>query len=373
MSKAQKSKVLITGATGILGRALVLDALETDCEIFLPIRASDNEEAARRLSNCLGIEASTYDGKARAFPGNLTQPLLGLDTPVYDELRKNVEYIVHCAGDVSFNALDRERVFRNNVEGTRNLLMFAEACPNLRCFVHVSTAYVCGDAEGLMLEDELEQGQTFSTPYEESKYQAERLVRIYRDHLNLPIIVCRPSIILEDLEGLKHTRLPAINALILMLGNVMKSVKGSEAENKVLRIPANPAVVPDLVPIGYVTKSILRLMQDTRAYGKTYHLTNPASPPLQEFVEVLSDEIGDGACELQCVDPSNIAYAELNGFEKMLLLNIQPYLRHLFTKLTFDISNVMPLRQLGVMPECPPISRDVLINVIRDSIHYADR
>ena len=44
-------------------------------------------------------------------------------------------------------------------------------------FVHFSSAYVSGDRTGVILEEELEEGQSFRNVYEGSKYKAEVLVR----------------------------------------------------------------------------------------------------------------------------------------------------------------------------------------------------
>ena len=42
--------------------------------------------------------------------------------------------------------------------------------------MHVSTAYVAGDADGLFTEADLDVGQGFRNTYEQTKLEAERLV-----------------------------------------------------------------------------------------------------------------------------------------------------------------------------------------------------
>ena len=64
-----------------------------------------------------------------------------------------------------------------NVEGTRKMLDFAAAMPSLSSFAYVGTAYVAGEREGLMREDELAVGQRFRNTYEQTKAEAEALVR----------------------------------------------------------------------------------------------------------------------------------------------------------------------------------------------------
>ena len=66
----------------------------------------------------------------------------------------------------------------------------------IREFLHISTAYVCGLREGLVLESELDVDQKFGNVYEESKVAGEKLVR-EAQHLE-SFTVFRPAIIVGD-------------------------------------------------------------------------------------------------------------------------------------------------------------------------------
>ena len=68
---------------------------------------------------------------------------------------------------------------RSTCEGTRRVLEFAERCQargGLRRLSHISTAYVAGEHAGCFSEDDLDVGQRFRNAYEQSKFEAERLV-----------------------------------------------------------------------------------------------------------------------------------------------------------------------------------------------------
>ena len=71
------------------------------------------------------------------------------------------------------------------------MLETARACPKLQRLVHFSTCYVSGDRVGVVAEDELDAGQSFRNAYEETKYQAEKLVQKAKGQL--PITIIRPS------------------------------------------------------------------------------------------------------------------------------------------------------------------------------------
>ena len=125
----------------------------------------------------------------------MQEPGLGLTPERRDELAREVTTVIHSAASVSFTlGLDESREI--NVEGTRNMLDFAESCAELDRFTYVSTAYVAGTHPGVFGEDQLAEGQEFRNAYEQSKFEAERLVQSHRR--SLPIQVLRPSIVVGE-------------------------------------------------------------------------------------------------------------------------------------------------------------------------------
>ena len=61
---------------------------------------------------------------------------------------------------------------------------------------YISTAYVCGHREDLVKEDEFDVGQEFRNDYENSKFQAEKLVRDFPEFDSLTVF--RPVVITGD-------------------------------------------------------------------------------------------------------------------------------------------------------------------------------
>ena len=103
--------------------------------------------------------------------------------------------MIHCAATVRFDhSLDEARHI--NVEGTRRVLDFAAGARQLRSLAYVGTAYVAGERSDLVRENELAVGQRYRNTYEQTKAEAEALVR---SHLgSLPGVILRPSIIVGD-------------------------------------------------------------------------------------------------------------------------------------------------------------------------------
>ena len=76
------------------------------------------------------------------------------------------------------------------------MLDFAAGARQLRSFAYVGTAYVAGERAGLVREDELAVGQGYRNTYEQTKAEAEALVRSRLG--SLPGVILRPSIIVGD-------------------------------------------------------------------------------------------------------------------------------------------------------------------------------
>ncbi len=150
-------RVLLTGATGFVGEALLhlMLAEVPGVHLSLLVRPKGSTTAESRIAKLLekpifaevvaaagGVEA-LMDRRVRVLAGDLA------DAP---PLPTDLDAVVHCAGDVSFDPPVDEG-FRTNVLGTRELLArVREAGPDLH-YVHISTAYVAGRRRGNIPEE----------------------------------------------------------------------------------------------------------------------------------------------------------------------------------------------------------------------------
>ena len=276
----QGDAVLLTGATGFVGMEVLARFLErTDRDLYVLVRGADDVEVARRvegaLSTLYGCEHS-YIRRVGAVRGDITREGLGLPDRRRDELAERVGEIIHVAASVEFD-LGLEQAREVNVEGTRRVLEFAELCQRragLRRLSYVSTAYVAGDHAGLFAEQDLDVGQRFRNAYEQSKFEAERLVAGRREQL--PITVLRPSIIV----GESDTGWTASF-------NVLYWPLRAFARGTYLALPARREAPVDVVPVDFVADAIFLLSQLKDAEGMTYHLSaGPATSSVGEVVEL---------------------------------------------------------------------------------------
>lgn len=264
---ARAGAVLLTGATGFLGMELLAAYLErTDRHVYALVRAAGASEARARVERTLRRLLGPHHPhteRVTAVHGDLTRDGLGMGRRRREALAGEVDEIVHCAASVSFDSeLPAARAI--NVEGTRRVLELAERCQmsggGLRRLTHVSTAYVAGQHDGCFSEDDLDVGQSFRNAYEQSKFEAERLVASRR--AQLPITVVRPSIVV----GERHSGWTASF-------NVLYWPLRAFSRGAYLALPARAAAAVDVVPVDYVTDAILALGRAPEAEGITFHLT----------------------------------------------------------------------------------------------------
>ena len=256
--------VLLTGATGFLGTELAARLIrEPGLRLYALVRAADEAGAAHRLRN-----AWNYDGdlcgqigkRVVPVPGDFTEPGLGLGEKYRKILSDAVTLVIHSGAQISFlKSLDEFR--KVNTAGTEKMLSFASGLRLLRRFVQVSTAYVAGQKRGIVTEEE-PHAEAFSTFYEQSKAEAEDLVRAS----GLPFSICRPGMIVGDS---KTGRVRNFNTIYYVLKQMLLG--------KMRIFPISPDTKLNLVPVDYVADAVEKVCFSAEAAGKTFHLTCPAS------------------------------------------------------------------------------------------------
>ncbi|WP_020661765.1 SDR family oxidoreductase [Amycolatopsis benzoatilytica] len=261
----------VTGATGFLGKRLVarLLARRDTAAVHVLVRNTSRER--------LAALARDWPNSDRLVPavGDLTEPLLGLDPAGYD----GVDHVVHLGAVYDLTA-DEAANRSANVEGTRNVLAFAAAA-GAGLVHHVSSIAVAGDHAGRFTEADFDLGQSFSSPYHATKFEAEKLVRA----AGLPFRVYRPSAVVGDsrtgemdkVDG-PYYFLPAISRLAALPRQL-------------------PLLAPDLgatnlVPVDYVVAAMEYLMHRDAPSGSTYHLASPRPQKLHEVYNAFARVAG---------------------------------------------------------------------------------
>jgi long-chain acyl-CoA synthetase len=278
--------VLLTGVTGFIGMEILARYLErTDRPVYALVRGRDDEEAGARLRNtieCLYGDENAYAERVVAVPADIERPALGLDPSRREALAEHVRDVVHSAASVSFS-LPITESRQINVAGTRRLLELAELCRcrgGLEHFSYISTAYVAGTYKGEFHENQFDVGQRFRNPYEQSKFEAEKLVRSHA--ARLPVQVFRPSIVVGE-RTTGWTR--SFNVLYTPLKAFMRGMLPA--------LPARRSAPVDVVPVDYVADAVFELSNEPVDGTPTYHLVaGPRATSVGRLIELSAQHAG---------------------------------------------------------------------------------
>lgn len=160
------SEVLLTGATGFLGKVVLHELLRRREElgvarVHVVVRPKRGASAADRFraqvlgSPCFSRLAAGWDRHVAPVEADLAAPGAGLDPEARAALRERLTHIVHCAASVEFHLPIREAAAAN-VTSALGVLELAKACPRLVSHVDVSTAYVTPHpGDGVPVREEL--------------------------------------------------------------------------------------------------------------------------------------------------------------------------------------------------------------------------
>ncbi len=264
----------VTGYPGFIGKQLVQTLARKDpaARIVMLVQPKFAAEAAQYASR---IKGATL----QLLTGDVVDMHLGLAGPEYQDLCETVTHVFHLAA-ISYLGMPREVAFRVNVDGTRNVLELARDAKRLERFVHFSTCYVSGDRVGVIAEDELEQGQAFRNAYEETKYEAEKLVQ--KAMGSLPITVIRPSTVVGDSSTGEIDRFegPYYLGMLLVLSPLVLP----------LPLPGNGVAPLNVVPVDFVTEATWTLAMKPEAKGKTVHLVDPNPMSARRVYELIAEK-----------------------------------------------------------------------------------
>lgn len=253
--------VLVTGATGSLGPAVLTELLRGGASVVVLLR-SGAEGVERRFDSLV----RSVSGHAPATPlealgfvqGDLSMDDGGLSPQDRSRLAKTVTHVLHLAADTRFT-LPLEEARAANLDTTLGVLRLMDSFDRVRALVVASTLYVAGTRTGAVLEDELAD-TGFVNTYERSKFEAERVLRTrMRD---LPIAVVRIATLLGS-AGTGEVRKPTAvhHALRLYHSGLVPMVPGDASQTL------------ELLNVEHAAEGLVRLLLDAFLPGTTFHLT----------------------------------------------------------------------------------------------------
>ena len=152
--------ILVTGATGILGRVIVLELLKRGKTVRATKRKSSNLQEVRKSFQFYTETPNEYFDSIEWIEVDFE------DIHSLQNALNGVEEVYHCAAKVSFHPKDEKEMYQTNIECTKQLLF---ACQNssVKKFLFVSSIAVL---DGLNENGELDESSDFNPKIDHSAY-----------------------------------------------------------------------------------------------------------------------------------------------------------------------------------------------------------
>ncbi|WP_425437473.1 amino acid adenylation domain-containing protein [Mycobacterium szulgai] len=306
-ASAEPKTVLLTGATGFLGRYLALEWLQrmdlVDGTLICLVRAESDQHARRRLDSTFDTDPKLlahYQELAadhlEVIAGDKSRPNLGLDPQTWQRLADTVDLIVDPAARVH-HLLPYSQLFGPNTLGTAELIRLALTTCR-KPFLYVSTAAVgepidrsefTEDADIRIISPTRSSNHSYRNGYANSKWAGEVLLREANDQCGLPVAVFRCADITADTTYAGQLNVPD-NFTRLMMSVLATGIAPSsfyQLDEHGNRQRAHY----DGLPVAFVAEAISTLGVQVGDGFQTYHVMNPHDDGagLDTFVDWLID------------------------------------------------------------------------------------
>ncbi len=293
-------KILVTGATGFLGRNLVKRLLPKGHEVTCLVRETSKTDLLREM----GVSLAT---------GDVTDT--GAVDRIFGEARPRA--VFHCAASVTEK--DEAELCRINVEATRSVCRACRTYGVKRLIYLSSVAVVSGNPQ-VPLADDLPYKAT--SAYGRSKIEAERVALEFR-RKGLPVSVIRPCMVYGEDEP--HA-----------LDRILRAVRSRRIP--ILDVPEMDSKL-HLVYVGNVVQALELALEKDEATRGTFMVADKEIITPRRFLEILYDEL-EGTC------PPIVP-----GWAVRLLMTVPPLRRKakgIFKDRVYDITRAADL--LGYDP-----------------------
>lgn len=152
--------VFVTGATGILGRVIVLELLKKGKNVRASKRPTSNLKEVKHSFKFYTENPDDFFNKIEWVDIDFD------DIDSLEQALKGVDEVYHCAAKVSFHPKDEKEMYHTNIKGTENLL-FACDGSDVKKFLHVSSVAVL---DGFNEKGELDEESDFNPKIEHPAY-----------------------------------------------------------------------------------------------------------------------------------------------------------------------------------------------------------
>jgi len=268
----EDKEVLLTGATGFVGKYLLAELLNTsDVTVHCLVRGETEDQAFEKLKSGLvqyGLWKETFTPRVKAVLGDLVQEQLGIEEERYQYVCENVDRIYHCAAYLNPMA-SYDFLAEVNVAAIEKILRIATT-GQAKPIEYISTMGIFNTFEASNEETPIEtQKHLKSDGYGATKFLAEK-------------------IILMAIERGIHTNIYRLGLIVgdNKLGKNDESQWFHKLLNACIELKSTPDVrdwVIPFTPVDFVARSVVTLGTKGKQ-DQVYHLTTPFSMRFMDLV-----------------------------------------------------------------------------------------
>lgn len=270
--------VLLTGGTGFVGGLVLAELMKHEIPVAVLVRGSRRQAAAERaeiLLQRLEERFGRHFVRPVILAGDLCQSGLGLSDADRRWIAANCGSVIHSAANLLFRPASEHpdnEPYRTNVDGTLRLLEVMTAA-QIAELHYVSTAYIAGLRDGMILEQETNVGQQFGNDYERSKTLAEQMLR--HSAAIHSLTVYRPSIVIDLHPTTSMRSDQTINSAFAMFQALSQRFGLPDRGEWTQRLGFGGHERKNIVTVDWVATMIAQIHRRPELHGSTYHLTSP--------------------------------------------------------------------------------------------------
>ncbi len=306
--------ILVTGATGFLGSALVTELVRREPGEEIRILARNESKARKQFGDAVTIVSGDITG----------------EEPVRRAVN-GASVVYHFSGRLYHPSTSAALYYQTHVEGTRNLLAACEGQSQLRRVVHCSTTGVLGVTGRTPAAEDAPFAPT--NPYEETKLQGELLAfQAYKER-GLPVSIARPGMVYG----------PGDLHLLGFFASIKKGLPCLIDKGKTL---IHPIYIDDMV------EAFLLCAERPEAVGRSYNFAGERPVSFRELVSAIARALGKsssgGSIPLWLANLASDIFALLPGFKGEDAPLTRSRVKFLTNSRVYDISRARD--ELGFAP-----------------------
>lgn len=361
-------KIILTGATGVLGSHIMYDILEDFInnnikgKLYLITRNKGKVSAKDRIVELL---SSNYTPKFLLEQGTdcLLQYIEIIDTDLAQiqtdfTIKLKDAYFIHSAGYVNLSTDEdqKEKIFNENAVMTKTI--FQLFSPFIKKFIYISTAFSSGIRKGLIVNDfhNLDFKLEHRNAYENAKYHSEEFVIDQCKELNLPYQILRPSVIGGKMLGNENLYFIPKYMVFYLMAKFFHFTAQRKDQQENVRFSISKETGLNIIPVDYVSKVIVSTFQRTDIVQ--LNIVHNQSFNLVKGLHLIMKEVGYSNFS---IIPNGLDFDYKNTIEKLYYESIGKHLKPYLTSAANEYDTTL----LNSILEIPKLDAESFTNMIR--------